>query len=364
MDFVTCSSHFFNAQAKFADIVLPITTEWERVGGFPGHQRSRETLIVYTQVTEPLFEAKTDQEIGKMLAKKLDINTDEIWPISEKQQFFNQLLGSRYIDEAGDEKPLITITQDDMDTWECEGSPQEGVVKLATFLSDGCYTIKRSENDSYSYIGYQDFIEDPENNPLPSDSGKFEIYCDYKSDMLNSMGYSPSDTFKPYPTYTVPPHGREASFAGSQIGNDKAEYPFIMYNPHYLRRAHPVLDNAPWLREAWPNPVFINASDAAEKGISNGDTVRVYNEHGATLRTASVLETLMPGCVALPHGAWLDYDESEGVDRAGTDNVLCGPVTSGMGTSGYNNYNCNYELYEKTELTPDAELPPRVIEFN
>lgn len=141
------------------------------------------------------------------------------------------------------------------------------------------------------------------------------------------------------------------------------EYPFIVYNPHYLRRAHQIGDNMPWLRETWPNPVFLNTSDATAKGVKTGDTVKVFNAHGAVLRTASVSDILMPGCVGLPHGAWLDYDEGNKIDRAGADNVLCGGVTSGMGTSGYNNYNCDFVLYDGAPLEPDCELPQRIVDL-
>lgn len=354
LDLVVRSSHFFDANAQYADIVLPVTSEWERVGGFPGHQRSRETVIVYTQVTKPLYEAKTDQEIGCLLADKLGIDAGEIWPVSEKQQFMNQILGARVLDEKGEEQILVTVTDDDLKQWECDGQAQEGKVDLGKFLSDGCYTVQRSDGDGYGHIGYSDYISDPEKNPRPSASGKFEIYCQYKSDMLNSMGYSPEGTFKPYPTHIAAPEGREG-----MVG----EYPFIVYNPHYLRRAHQIGDNMPWLRETWPNPVFLNTSDAAAKGIKTGDTVKVFNAHGAVLRTASVSDILMPGCVGLPHGAWLDYDEDNKIDRAGADNVLCGGVTSGMGTSGYNNYNCDFALYDGASLQPDCELPQRIVDL-
>ena len=364
VDFVTATAQFFNAQAKYADIVLPVTTEWERVGGFAEHQRSRETLIVYTQVTEPLYEAKTDQEIGTLLADALGLNSAELWPVSEKQQFFNALNGATYVDVDGESKPLLTITDEDIASWECEGTAQEGVVTLGDFLMAGNYSIKREEGDAYTYIGYKDYIDDPDANPLDSDSGKFELYCQYKSDMLNSMGYSPDGTFKPYANYVAAPDGlgREGMFQGGQIGGQPSEYPFIVYNPHYLRRAHPVLDNSPWLRETWPNPVFLNEDDAKAKGIANGNTVRIYNQHGQVLRQASLLQTIMPGCVGLPHGAWLDWDEDKQLDRAGHDNVLCGGVTSGMGTSGYNNFNCNYELYDE-ELVADCDLPLRTVEL-
>ncbi len=51
------------------------------------------------------------------------------------------------------------------------------------------------------------------------------------------------------------------------------------------------------------------------------------------------------------------------MDRGGADNVLCGPVVSGMGVTGYNNYNCNYEKYDGEPLIPDVEKPQRIIEL-
>ncbi|MDE8703674.1 dimethyl sulfoxide reductase subunit A, partial [Adlercreutzia equolifaciens] len=110
----------------------------------------------------------------------------------------------------------------------------------------GCFTIKREEGDAYSYIGYEDFVADPEAKPLPSASGKFEIYCQYKADTLNAMGYSPEGAFKPYPTYVEAPEGREGMYADRKIGGEASEYPFIVYNPHYLRRAHGVFDGVGW----------------------------------------------------------------------------------------------------------------------
>ena len=362
LDLVTDLAYSFDVSASYADIVLPCATEWERVGGFAGHQRSRETVVVYTKVIDPVGEAKTEFEIGRMLAERLGMDPNEVWPISEEQAFFNQLVGCTYVDAAGETQPLVTITQDDIDAWGVEAEPQQGDVALADFLKAGCYTVQRSEGDAYSYIGYQDFIEDPQNNPLPSDSGKFEIYCQYKADMLNSMGYSEPGTFKPYPNYVPAPEGREGMFKDREIGGEPSDLPFTMYNPHYLRRAHGVFDNASWLREAWPNPVFLNAADAAAKGIQTGDTVRIYNDHGAVLRTASCLDLVMPGCVGLPHGAWLDWDAEEQLDRAGMENVLCGSLAVGQATSGYNNYNCNYELYEGAPLGADCDLPARVVD--
>ncbi|MBM4765284.1 molybdopterin-dependent oxidoreductase [Bacillus sp. B15-48] len=362
VDFVVSHAQFFKPEAQYSDIVLPVTTPWENAGGglLTGN---REMLICYSQVVEPLYEAKSDQWIAKELAKRLDINLEEIWPFDEKQQFFNELASCQVIaEDAKTYGPLVTITAADIAEWGVKGEPQQGKISLKEFIDKGVYQVERSEGDQYGFIGYEDFVKDPENNPLSSPNGKFQIYSDWKADTLNGFGYGPAE-WKPYPTYTVPVEGYETTFAdwGNKV---KGDYPYLIFNPHYLRRSHTVFDNIPWLRKTYTNPIYINTSDAAEKGIKDGDTVLIWNDHGKILRHASLTESLMPGCIALPHGAWMDMDEEKGIDPAGADNVLCGPVSSGMAVSGYNNYNCNFEKYQGDPLIPDWETPLRTVNLD
>ena len=63
--------------------------------------------------------------------------------------------------------------------------------------------------------------------------------------------------------------------------------------------------------------------------------------------------------MALGQGAWAEFDEN-GVDRAGSVNVLYGPIATGQGHTGYNNCNVKIEKYGK-ELAPDVQWPQRVI---
>lgn len=360
VDFVVTQGHFLNSEARYSDIVLPVTTEWERIGGLL--TGNREMIIAYSQVAEPLYEAKDDQWIAMELAKRLGLNPDELFPFGPKQQFFNKLAGCKIIsDDLKTYEPLVTITEADIAEWSVTGTPQQGKIGLKEFLERGVYQIERHEGDKYGFIGYEAFVKDPENNRLTSASGKLEIYNDWKADTLNSLGYGPAE-WKPYPNYTVPVEGYETTFSNWKT-KTKGDYPYVVSNPHYLRRSHATLDNLPWLRETWPNPVFINAHDAAEKGIKDGDTVLLWNAHGKILRTASVLETLMPGYLELPHGSWVDMDEAAGVDRGGADNILCGSAISGMGVSGYNNYTCNFEKYTGAKLIPDYLKPQRIVKY-
>ena len=107
--------------------------------------------------------------------------------------------------------------------------------------------------------------------------------------------------------------------------------------------------------------MFLNRQDAKEKGIEEGDTVLISAPAGQGLRTAAILDILMPGVVGVPHGAWVDVDEKTGIDRAGSDNYLIGAEYGGMGVSGYNNQICNVEKYDGEALAPDCDWPQRIV---
>jgi anaerobic dimethyl sulfoxide reductase subunit A len=360
VDFVLTLAQFMTTNARYSDIILPVTTEWETVGGF-GSYGNREYLEVYTQVTEPLGEAKTDQEINTLLLEGMGIDPAQAYSCSEKQAFFNKIAGCKVMGDSGEMETLVTITDDDISEWGVEGAAQEGVIGLQEFLDNGGYQYERSEDDGQGYIGYQDFIEDPEANPLSSNSGKLEIYCQARYDLLQSMGTPGVTDFKPYPTYIKAPISYESTFENSDITGGKGEYPYIMYNPHYLRRSHSVFDNCPWLREAWANPVFLSREDAEELGIKDGDGVLITTYAGQSVRNACVMDILRPGVVGVPHGAWVNVDEDTGIDMAGSDNYLQGLDYYGMGVSGYNNQNCNIEKYSGGSLGADCDEPQRLI---
>lgn len=364
VNFVVATARALTSQAQYADVVLPVAGEWEMDGiraGVVGNQSflNREVYIVGRKVCEPLFESKTNQEIGRGLAEKMGLNPDEMYPMSEDQQFFNRLAGTMFVHpETGETVPLFSVTEDDIAHLNAEGESQEGFMPLAEILEKGIYKVPRTPGDVYTYLGYQDYLADPEANPRATPSGKFEIYCQTKADALNAAGRTKDFTWKPYPSYKAPVNGYEATFEDFEAGV-KGEYPYQVFNPHYLRRAHTQYDNLPWLRHAFSNPVFISAADAQEKGVETGDWVRIWNRAGQVLRPVSVSQRIMPGVVALPHGPWVDIDEETGIDRAGTDNMLTEPVSSGCGTAGYNTNIVNFEKWTEAP-GEDYLLPLRV----
>ena len=368
VDFVVSKAQFMTTPAKYSDIILPVTTYWERPGGVAGS--NREWINVYSKVTDPLFESKTDQEIDSLLMAAMGLDPAAAYPISEEQQFFNQLAGATVVDMEKLEKEgvqekrkLVTITAEDIAEWGVEGEPQEGVIGLKEIIEQGGYQVERKPGDAFcGHLGYAAFISDPEANPLATASGKFEITSQTKADLINGFGLIDWD-YKPYPEYITPTTGFETTFKDKQIGGEKGEYPYLLYNIHYLRRSHSSLDNCSWLREAWPNPVFMSAKDAKDIGVQSGDTVLISTKSGKALRKACVMQGLMPGVVAVTHGAWERIDEATGIDHAGNENYLLGNEISGSGVTPYNNINCNIVKYDGPALEDDCNVPPTIIEL-
>lgn len=363
MDFVLAKAQFMTTQAMYSDIVLPVTTQWEVPGGLLAS--NREFLLCFSRVTEPLFEAKTDVEINSLIMKAIGVDPETVYPISPKQAFFNSIAGTTVIadDDSGKYVPLVTVTEADLKEWGVEGETQTGCVSLNEFVSNGGYQVERKKDDKHSsFLGYASFIKDPEKNPLKTKSGKFEITCQAKADLFNSIGLC-DHIYAPYPEYLVPSVGYETTFKDGKIGGEKGEYPYLLFNPHYFRRSHSVFDNCPWLREAWANPVFLNASDAKEKGIEEGDTVRVWTKYGEVLRKACCMENLMPGEVGIPHGSWVRVNEKTGIDEGGADNFLTGNDISGGGVTSYNNNNCNFEKYDGPALEDDCYTDARILDL-
>jgi hypothetical protein len=120
---------------------------------------------------------------------------------------------------------------------------------------------------------------------------------------------------------------------------------------HGRWRVHAQCDDITWTREAPTckvkgfdgylyEPVWINTQDAAQRGIKNGDIIKVFNERGTVLGGALVFERIIPGAVSMDHGARVDSLLPGKLDRGGAiDLITPDGLTSkncvGEATSGF-----------------------------
>jgi anaerobic dimethyl sulfoxide reductase subunit A len=348
VEFVLADSLAPASHCRYADIVLPVTTQWEEFGSF--QTGNRDMLIWAQRVVEPMYEAKTERWIAQEVGKRLGFTAEEVVALSDEQMMFNRLAGAEVIleDGSGFEK-LLTITAADIAEWGVEGEPQTGRITLKEFQEKGVYSVPRRDGDAFGFTELEKYIEDPVANPTKSRSGKLEIYCEALSEWIKDCGFNTKD---PLPKYDPAIDGFEETLKGT--------YPLQVYTPHYMRRSHSSFDQLPWLREAFPQELYLNPMDAAARGIKTGDIVKVYNDNGAVIRPAYLTDRIMPGVVALGQGAWIEMDEAEGVDKAGCTNMLNGAIATGQGHTGHNTSVCQIEKYNKP-LEPDVKWPLRII---
>ena len=361
VEFVVSQSHFLTTNSKYSDIVLPATTMWERFGNVIG--ANREIGFIWSsQITEPLFEAKDDIWMAAEIGKRLGLDPNVIDPVPLNQQIFNQLAGAQVMKDdgpnsTGEYETLLTITQDDIDEWGVEGEPQKGKITLKEFKKKGFYQVPRTPGDNYEWVAFKEFRDDPEANPIPTETGKIMIHNQWLNDIIEQRGWS---QIKPYPAYNPAQEGYEATFEDWD-NKVKGEFPLQNYNIHYFRRSHSIFDNIQQLRRAFPHEFFMNPVDAEERGIKHGDIVLIKSRHGQVIRPVALTPRIMPGVVTVPHGAWAQVDEDSQIDKAGSDNYLHGSVPTGQGVSGWNSLNVQVEKYEgPLELLPDYKWPQRI----
>ena len=354
VEFVVAQNYVLNPNAQYSDIVFPITTPWEKYGTLA--KGNREILLWSSQVSKPLFEARDDIWVAREVGRRLGIDPDKIDPLPLKQKIFNGLRGASVIKQDGKTwEPLVTITDTDIAEMGVQGNPQEGRISLKEFREKGIYQVRRTPGDNLGYTDLEDFRKDPAGKRLATPSGKLEIHSRPLAEYIHAIGFGEKD---PLPKYEPAPESYEESFADwdNQI---KGEYPLQLVTIHYPRRGHSAFDNIPQLREAFPQEFMMNPVDAAERGIRNGDIALIRSRHGKVIRPVLVTERIMPGVTILGEGAWIDLDETTGIDRAGSTNILNGAVPTGQGHVGFNTCIVQVEKYGRP-LPPDSKWPLKI----
>ncbi|MFC1955706.1 molybdopterin-dependent oxidoreductase [Chloroflexota bacterium] len=280
LEFIAVEEQVMSATARFADILLPVSTFMERndvcTGGAP------LSYGYVNKVIEPLYESKSPLEIAAALAERMGV---PVYGDKTEDEWLREILKESYIPDYDASR------------------------------KDGIYRVKLPE----PRVAFKKQIEDPQNNPFPTPSGKIEIFSQKLADINDPK-------IPPIPQYIETWENRNDPLT--------ARYPLQLLTVHSQRRAHSQFDSVLWLRELIPQAITISAVDAGARGISDGDEVRVFNDRGEVVVSAVVTERIMPGVVELPQGAWYSPDEN-GVDRGGCANVLTRDMRSPGGAACY-----------------------------
>lgn len=353
LDFVVTNHFVMTPEAQYSDLVLPVTTPWEKDGEVL--YGNKEILIWSENIIDPIFEARDDIWIASELAKRLGINHTLIEPSTLRQKNFEIVASSTVMKEDGEYENLVSITKSDIEELGVEGQTQEGRIPILEFKKKGIYQVPRSEGDGFSYIHNKNFREDPENNPLETASGKLEIHCQELADQVTKAGWNVGN---PIAIYEPPTEGYEATFADFE-NEIKGKYPLQIYAIHSYRGTHTVFDQVDWLRETFTYELIMNPIDAKQRNLKENDTVRAYNDRGSLLRRVHITERVMPGVVVIHEGPWVNLDE-DGNCIAGSPNILTGDFPSGPDIESWNACIVEIEKHSK-EINLDIEFDKSVL---
>jgi biotin/methionine sulfoxide reductase len=199
------------------------------------------------------------------------------------------------------------------------------------------------------------FRADPAANPLPTPSGRIEIFSE------NIAGFDLPDCVG-HPRWYEP---------SEWLGANRAEtFPLHLISDQPERRLHSQLDHAQWSiggKVAGREPVLINTQDALARGIAPGEIVRVFNDRGACLAGAVVSDRIARGVVKLSTGAWYDpesADKSDSLEKHGNPNVLTLDEGASMLSQGCVAQSCLVEVERFAAVAPavTAHDPPVIVE--
>ena len=297
IEFILAQHPWLENDCLFADIILPSTTKFETEDiGADAFAGEYKTVFIDGKCIEPIGESKSEFEIVSAIADKLGL--------------LKEFTGGE------------TVQQKIKRGFETSGI--QNLVSWKEFSEKGYYVIPTHPDWKKKPVGMRGFYEDPEHNPLPTPSGKLEIYSQRLAEKF------PGDIERP-----PSPHWIEKGQSHDErISSRRAKkYPLLMVSNHPRWKVHSQHDDMQWLREIGTckvkgpdgyayQPIWIHPSDAGKRGIKSGDVVNCLNERGQVLCGAYVTERIMPGSVYVDHGASYDPIVPGVLDRGGAINTI------------------------------------------
>ena len=324
LEFVVNQSIWMEGEAPFADVILPACTNFERwdigefanCGGYIQHsftQCNNRVVTIQHKCIEPLGESKSDFEIFKMIATRLD-------------------LGLMFT-EGSDERDWCKRLFD--------GTDLAANISWPEFLQRGYYVVPPPTPEKRDPVSWRWYYEGrkkdvPEVSPLPADytakmgeglqtqSGKIE----FVSSSLKRFDKDDPER-PPLPTY-IP------SWEGHHTPELYEKYPLNLITPHSRYSFHTMMDGKDSHINDLPDhrvlidgeyywTVRINTADAAARGIGHHQLVEVHNDRGSVICAALVTERV-------PAGTMHSYESSaryepigepgESPDKGGCMNIL------------------------------------------
>ncbi len=294
----------WTASARHADIVLPVTTSYERNDIEQLGDYALSHIVPMKKLVEPMYQSRSDFDVLADISERLGKRQEFTEGLEEMDWIRSFYEAARIESRAkGLEMPIFDVF------WQSEEA-------LA-------FPVKEEQKQ---FVRHADFREDPLLNALGTPSGKIEIY----SLNIAKMNY---DDCPPHPTWMEPIE---------RLGGPTTKYPLHIASNHPIYRLHSQLCGTKLRNEyavGGREPCWINPKDAAARGLKDGDIARAFNDRGQILVGIKITDEIMPGVIRINEGGWYDPlnpREENTLCRYGDVNNL----TTGIATSKLAQANC------------------------
>ena len=324
LDFLVCIDRQLNADAAYADIVLPATTHYEKYS----YMTYGPVFRIRDRVIPPLGEAKDDMLIMGELARRLGYG--HLFPQTEEQVLKHVLTGSGFC----------------LEDVVAEGGRVISPVKMMEY--------KKWEKGLLRPDGKTGF---------DTPTGKFEIW----STILEEFGYDP------LPVYMEP---SESPISQPELAK---KFPLIFNSgarvtTDFHSQHHGILG----LLKERPEPtVTINTEDAAARGIRHGDRVVVRTARGEVPLRAIVTDDIVAGVIEANMGggchvgprAWREGNVNHCTDLSNFDPIsgfpvykalLCDVIKDAESGDSISIGTGELENAPKSREKGQVEVPPRI----
>lgn len=353
LEFVVSQSIWFEGEVKFADVILPACTnferwdigEWANPSGY-GYdwigQLNHRVIAMQHPAQAPAGESKSDVQIFLEVCKRLG--------------------HGMYFSEGMNELDWVKRMFDASDL------PKH--ISWKKFLKRGYFVVPTEKEENRAPVSFRWFAEGkkkntPEPHPLPgsygedfreglqTQSGKIE----FESSSLKRYGDDPE---RPPLNVYIP------SWEGLQTTKLLEKFPLQLVSPHSRYSFHTkgdgkdsaindIKDHRSLIDGYYYWLARLNPQDAADRGIAENDLIKLYNDRGAIICAARITQRVQPGIIHCRQASAV-YDPvgEPGVsaDRGGCVNQLTPKRMQSLKTHSAAYNSCLIEV-EKWDGTPD-----------
>lgn len=343
-----CINVRMDSTAEWADYVLPAASHYEawdlRTQGY------HRFCNVFTRSVEPVGECKPDWDILVLLTKKIQERAIArgIGPIQDGDV-------TRDLHTIHDDftRNGELATEMDVARYIVENSPEFGGVSLEDAGERGFIVMNEHAGGNQPLLKdepYNPFVaQTADKKPYDTLTGRVTFYVDHPRFMKLKS--------------TVP----TARLYG---GPEASKYPLHFYSPHTRWGIHSNWRSNKYmlrLQRGEPN-IYINPELAAERGIKDGDTVRLYNSTGDFFAQAKFYPSIPKHSIMMEHG----WEPHQYIHRKPMNNAMATflqplELVGGWGhlTYKYAMWNANQLLHESSfdiELAkPEDIADPRTV---